>query len=52
MVHFNSIDYDYIVMWQSDVENTKERSFHKPSQDQGKSTALDGAWHFAERCIT
>jgi len=35
----------------SDLENTKERPLHKPSQDQRKSTALGGAWNFAERCI-
>jgi len=50
MVNFNPIDKDYIVRWQSDIENTK-RPFHKPSQDQRKSTALGGAWNFAERCI-
>ena len=42
---------DYIVRWQSDLENTKERPLHKPSQDQSKSTALGGVWNFAERCI-
>jgi len=25
MVNFNPIDLDYIVSWQSDLENTKER---------------------------
>ena len=44
MVNFNPIDYDYIVRWQSDLENTKERPFYKPSQDQSQSTALDGVW--------
>ena len=24
MVNFNPVDYDYIVSWQSDLENTKE----------------------------
>ena len=38
-------------MWQCDLENTKERHLHKPSQDQSKSTALGGVWNFAERCI-
>ena len=33
-VNFNSIDKDYIVRWQSDIENTQERPLHKPSQDQ------------------
>jgi len=51
MVNFNPIDYDYIVMWQSDLENTKDWPLHKPSQDQSKSTALGGVWNFAERCI-
>ena len=51
MVNFNSMDSGYIVRWQSDIENTKERPLHKPSQDQRKSTALGGAWNFAERCI-
>ena len=51
MVNFKPIDYDYIVIWQSDLENTKERPLHKPSQDQSKSTALGGVWNFAERCI-
>jgi len=40
MVNSNPIDLDYIVSWQSDLENTKERPLHKPSQDQSKSTAL------------
>ena len=52
MVNFNPIDKDYIVRWQSDLKNTKERPLHKPSQDQSKSTALGGVWNFAERCIT
>ena len=51
MVNFNPIHYDYIVWWQSDLENTKERPLHKPSQDQRKSTALGGVWNFAEQCI-
>ena len=51
MVNFNPIDWDYTVRWQSDLENTKERPLHKPSQDQSKSTALGGVWNFAERCI-
>ena len=51
MVNFNPIDYDYIVMLQFDLESTKERPLHKPSQDQSKSTALDGFLNFAERCI-
>ena len=51
MVNFNAIDKDYIVSWQSDLEHTKERTLHKPSQDQSKSTALGGVWNFAERCI-
>jgi len=50
-VHFNPIDYDYFARWQSDPGNTKERPHHKPSQDLRKSTALGGAWDFAERCI-
>ena len=32
MVNFNPIDWDYIVRWQSDLENTKGRPLHKPSQ--------------------
>jgi len=51
MVNFNPIHSDYIVRWQSDIENTKERPLHKPSQDQSKSTALGGVWNFAERCM-
>ena len=51
MVNFNPIDKDYIVEWQSDLENRKERPLHKPSQDQSKSTALGGVWNFAEWCI-
>jgi len=51
MVNFNPIDKDYIVRWQSDLENTKERPLHKPSQDQSKFAALGGVWDFAERCI-
>jgi len=51
MVNFNQIDKDYIVRWQSDIENTKERPLHKPSQDQSKFIALGGVWNFAERCI-
>jgi len=34
MANFNPIDSDYIVRWQSDIENTKERPHHKPLQDQ------------------
>jgi len=51
MVNFNPIDKDYIVRWQSDLENTKERPLHKPSQDQSKFAALGGVLDFAERCI-
>ena len=29
MVNFNPIGWDYIVRWQSDLENTKERPLHK-----------------------
>jgi len=29
MVNFNPIDSDNSVRWQSDLENTKERPFHK-----------------------
>ena len=46
------MDKDYIVRWQSDLENTKERPLHKPSQDQSKSTALGGLWNFAEWHVT
>jgi len=45
------MDKDNILGWQSDLENTKERPLHQPSQDQSKSTALGGVWIFAERCI-
>jgi len=31
-------------MWQSDLENTKERPLHEPSQDQSKSTVIGGVW--------
>jgi len=34
--YFNPIDYDYIVRWQFDLENTKESPLHKPLQDQRK----------------
>ena len=34
-----------------DLENTKERPLHKPSQYQSKYTAMGGVWIFAERCI-
>jgi len=51
MVDCNPIDKDYIVRWQSDLENTKERPIHKPSQDQSKSTVLGGVWNFAEQWI-
>jgi len=51
IVNLNPIDYDYIVRWQSDLENTQEKSLLKPSQDQRKSTELGGAWNFAEQCI-
>jgi len=49
MVNVNPIDKDYIVRWQSDLENTKERPLHKPLQNQSKSTALGGVWNFVER---
>jgi len=45
------MDYDNIVRWQSDIDNTKERPLHKPSQDQRKSTAMGGVWDVAEWCI-
>jgi len=56
MVNFNPIDKDYIVRWQSDLENTKERLLHKPSQDQSKSTALGclkfcGTVHYGQQWI-
>jgi len=51
MVNFNPKDYDYIVRWQSDLENTTERPLHKPSQDQSKSTAMGWVWDFEEQCI-
>jgi len=51
MVNLNPIDKDCTVRWQSDLENTKERPFHKPLQEQSKSTALGVVWNFAERCI-
>ena len=35
---------------QYDLENTKEKPVHKPSQDQSKSSALGGAWNFVEWC--
>jgi len=49
--NLNPIDKSYIVRWQSDLENTKDRPLHKPSHDQSKSTALGGVWDFAERYI-
>ena len=45
------MDYGYIVRWQSEPENTKERPLHKPSQDQRKSTTMGGAWNFVEWCM-
>ena len=51
MVNVNPIDKDYMVRSQSDLGNTKERPFHKPSQDQTKSTTFGGAWNFMERCM-
>ena len=42
MVNVNPMNLDYIVRLQSDLEHTKERPLHKPSQDQSKSTALGG----------
>jgi len=41
----------YWARWQSDLENTQKDHLYKPSQDQRKSTAVGGAWKFAERCI-
>jgi len=35
---------------QYNLENTKEKPVHKPSQDQSKSSALGGAWNFVEWC--
>ena len=58
MVNLNPIDYDYIVRWQSDLENAKESILpvcDKPYQkDQRTSTALGGAWKFVktmQKCL-
>ena len=52
MINFNP--KDYIVRWQSDLENTKEnklpvcdKPYQNISEDQRKSTTLGGAWKFA-----
>jgi len=54
MVNFNTIDKDYIVRWQSDLESNKRKTpsqVHKPSQDQKNQPhweeleiLLKGAW--------
>jgi len=44
-------DFDVNTIMDDDLENTKDRPLHKPSQDQRKSTALGRAWNFVERCI-
>ena len=54
MVNFNPIDKDYIVSWQSDLENRKESILpvcDTLSQDQRKYAAWGGTWKNVEQSI-
>jgi len=54
MVIFNPIDYDYIVSWQSDLENTKESIFpvcDKPCYKIKENAVWGGAWKIVELSI-
>jgi len=55
MVNFNPIDYDYIVSWQSDLENTKERillvwdtskPYHKIKEIMPLGEELENLWKY------
>jgi len=53
MVIFNPIDADYIVSWQSDLENTKEsifpvcdKSYHKIKQNMPLGEELEKLWNY------
>jgi len=51
MVNFNPIDEDYIVGWQSDLENTKEsilpvcdNSYHKIKENMPHGEEIENLW--------
>ena len=53
MVNFNPIDYDYIVSWQSDLENTKEsilpvcdKPYHKIKENMPLGEELEKWWNY------
>jgi len=53
MVNFNPIDKDYIVSWQSDLENTKEsilpvcdKPYHNIKQNMPLGKELENLWNF------
>jgi len=53
MVNFNPIDYDYIVRWQSDLENTKEsilpvcdKPYHKIKENVPLGEELEILWNY------
>ena len=53
MVNFNLKDYDYIVSWQSDLENTKEnilpvcdKHCHKIKENMPLGEELEKLWKY------
>ena len=53
MVNSNPIDKDYIVSWQSDLENTKEsilpvcdKPYHKIKENMPLGEELDNLWNY------
>jgi len=53
MVNFNPIDSDYIVSWQSDLENTKEsilpdcdKPYHKIKENMPLGEELEHLWNY------
>jgi len=53
MVNYNPIDYDYIVSYQSDLENTKEsilpvsdKPYHKIKENMPLVEELENLWNY------
>jgi len=53
IVSFNPIDKDYIVSWQSDLENTKEsihpvcdKPYHKIKENMPLGEELENVWNY------
>ena len=53
MVNFNPVDEDYIVSWQSDLENTKEsilpvcdKPYHKIKENMRLGEEIERLWNY------